>query len=46
MIIGSRLQLQAEYEVSLGKLLPLKQCFSATGRLIDRVVYRLYGLAR
>jgi hypothetical protein len=38
-------QLQAEYEASLGKLLPLKQRLSATDRLIDRVVYRLYGLA-
>jgi hypothetical protein len=36
---------QAEYGVSLTKLLPLKQRLAATDRLIDRVVYRLYGLA-
>jgi hypothetical protein len=36
---------EAEYEASLAKLLPLKQRLAATDRLIDRVVYRLYGLA-
>jgi hypothetical protein len=36
---------QAEYEASLARLQPLKPRLSATDRLIDRVVYRLYGLA-
>jgi hypothetical protein len=36
--------LAAEYEASLSKLLPLKQRLAATDRLIDQVVYRLYGL--
>ena len=33
-----------EYEASLDKLLPLKRRLAATDRLIDQVVYRLYGL--
>jgi very-short-patch-repair endonuclease/type I restriction-modification system DNA methylase subunit len=37
--------LQAEYAASLDKLLPLKQRLAATDRLIDQVVYRLYGLS-
>lgn len=37
-------RLQAEHAASLAKLLPLKQRLAATDRLIDRVVYRLYGL--
>ena len=37
--------LQAEYAASLDKLLLLKARLAATDRLIDRVVYRLYGLS-
>lgn len=37
-------RLQAEYDASLATLLPLKQRLAATDRLIDQVVYRLYGL--
>ena len=37
-------RLAAEYESSLGKLLPIKGRLAATDRLIDQVVYRLYGL--
>ena len=37
-------QLAGEYEGSLGKLLPLKARLAATDRLIDLIVYRLYGL--
>jgi hypothetical protein len=37
-------RLQAEYDASLAKLLPLKQRLAATDRLVDQVVYRLYGL--
>ncbi len=37
-------RLQAEYDASLARLLPLKQRLAATDRLIDQVVYRLYGL--
>jgi hypothetical protein len=37
--------LQAEYDATLAKLLPLKQRLAATDRLIDQVVYRLYGLS-
>ena len=33
-----------EYAASLDKLLPLKAHRTATDRLIDLVVYRLYGL--
>ena len=36
--------LQVEYAASLDKLLPLKASLVATDRLIDQVVYRLYGL--
>jgi len=36
--------LQAEYAASLDKLLPLKALLAATDRLIDQVVYLLYGL--
>ncbi|GAB4405976.1 MAG: hypothetical protein Kow00123_18450 [Anaerolineales bacterium] len=36
--------LKREYEGSLGKLLPVKARLAATDRLIDLVVYRLYGL--
>ena len=34
-----------EYEASLAKLVPLKRQLAATDRLIDVVVYRLYGLS-
>ena len=37
-------RLQAEHAASLAKLLPIKQRLAATDRLIDQVVYRLYGL--
>ena len=36
--------LKKEYEASLSVLLPLKARLTATDRLIDQVVYRLYGL--
>jgi len=36
--------LESEYTASLAKLLPLKQRLAATDRLIDLLVYRLYGL--
>jgi hypothetical protein len=35
---------EREYDASLGKLLPLKTQLAATDALIDRIVYRLYGL--
>jgi hypothetical protein len=37
-------RLEREYEASLRKLLPLKSRLAATDRLIDQIVYRLYGL--
>jgi hypothetical protein len=37
-------QLEQEYSDSLAKLLPLKARLAATDRLIDLIVYRLYGL--
>ena len=37
-------RLRAEYESSLAKLLPIKECLAKTDWLIDQVVYRLYGL--
>jgi hypothetical protein len=37
-------RLAREYQASLDKLLPLKARLAATDRLIDLVVYRLYGL--
>ncbi len=37
-------QLRARYEESLGRVLPLKEQLKKTDRLIDLVVYRLYGL--
>ena len=36
--------LEREYTASLEKLLPVKQRLAATDRLIDLIVYRLYGL--
>lgn len=36
--------LEREYTASLGKLLPLKAQLAFTDRLIDQIVYRLYGL--
>ena len=38
--------LKKEYEASLVVLLPLKARLAATDRLIDQVVYRLYGLTK
>lgn len=37
-------RLEKEYGASLEKLLPLKRRLAATDRLIDLIVYRLYGL--
>ena len=34
----------AQYETSLSILLPIKEKLSETDRLIDQIVYRLYGL--
>ena len=36
--------LRAEFEVSMGKLLPLRERIRQTNELIDATVYRLYGL--
>ena len=36
--------LRAEFEGSMGKLLPLRERIRQTDELIDAVVYRLYGL--
>ena len=36
--------LRAEFEGSLGKLMPLRERIRQTDELIDAVVYRLYGL--
>lgn len=37
-------RLEQEYQASLAKLLPIKQKLSDTDRLIDQIVYALYGL--
>ncbi len=37
-------KLQSEYNASAGKLAPLLKRIEATDGLIDRIVYRLYGL--
>jgi len=37
-------RLRAEYEKSLDTLRPIKTQLARTDRLIDQVVYRLYGL--
>jgi hypothetical protein len=36
--------LRAEFEESMGKLLPLRERIRKTDELIDAIVYRLYGL--
>ncbi len=36
--------LRAEFEGSLGKLVPLRERIRLTDELIDAIVYRLYGL--
>jgi hypothetical protein len=36
--------IKKEYEKSLSKLLPLKEKLAKTDRLIDQIVYKLYGL--
>ena len=36
--------LQREFERSLATLSPLKERIAATDRLIDQIVYKLYGL--
>jgi hypothetical protein len=38
-------RLKAEYDKSLGVLLPIKAQLARTDALIDQVVYRLYGLS-
>ena len=38
-------RLKAEYDKSLGVLLPIKDQLARTDALIDQVVYRLYGLS-
>jgi len=38
--------LKAEFEGSMGKLLPLRERIRKTDGLIDEVVYRLYGLTQ
>lgn len=38
--------IRAEYETSMGRLRPLLQKIELTDRLIDQVVYRLYGLTK
>jgi len=37
-------EIEAEYEKSLAVLLPIKEQLEATDNLIDKIVYRLYGL--
>jgi hypothetical protein len=37
-------RVQREYEASLGVLLPIKEQLAHTDRLIDLIVYKLYGL--
>ncbi len=37
-------RLRQEYEASLDALLPIKQRLKETDRLIDQIVYKLYGL--
>ena len=37
---------RAEFEGSMGKLLPLRERIRQTDRLIDATVYRLYGLTQ
>ena len=39
-------KIREEFDSSLGKLTPLLAKIEATDRLIDRVVYRLYGLTK
>lgn len=41
---ASEAGLRREYEASLAVLLPIKERLASTDRLIDQVVYRLYGL--
>jgi len=36
--------LECEYEKSLETLLPIKEQLAKTDRLIDQIVYKLYGL--
>jgi hypothetical protein len=37
-------EIESEFQKSLKKLIPLKEKIAATDRLIDLIVYRLYGL--
>ena len=37
-------RVRKEYEGSLERVLPLKERLARTDKLIDQVVYRLYGL--
>jgi hypothetical protein len=50
-LLGARLSdptvadpLRAAYRVSFAQVLPLKEQLAHTDRLIDQIVYRLYGL--
>lgn len=45
--LGRNIQstLEREYSASLGKLLPIKDQLTLIDRLIDEIVYRLYGLS-
>jgi hypothetical protein len=36
--------LEREYEKSLGILFPIEERLAMTDRLIDQIVYKLYGL--
>ena len=38
--------LRQEYEASLARVLPLKERLARTDRLIDQIVYALYGLTK
>jgi type II restriction/modification system DNA methylase subunit YeeA len=38
--------LQAEFNASVGKLAPLLKRIEATDKLIDQIVYKLYGLTK
>ena len=44
--VGLQGQVLARYQESLDQVLPLKEQLGRTDALIDRVVYRLYGLTK
>jgi len=41
---GAQERIRREYEASVWKLQPLPARIAATDRLIDLIIYRLYGL--